>query len=42
MAAMLGGVASQEVIKLITRQYVPINNTLILNGITSNLATLKL
>ena len=29
VAAFLGGVAAQEVIKLITHQYVPLNNTLI-------------
>lgn len=33
-ASLVGAVASQEVIKLITHQYVPIDNTLIFNGIT--------
>ncbi|EEF38201.1 NEDD8-activating enzyme E1 regulatory subunit AXR1 [Ricinus communis] len=33
VAAFIGGVASQEVIKLITRQFVPIPGTFIFNGI---------
>jgi len=33
-AAYIGGVASQEVIKLLTKQWVPINNTFIYDGIT--------
>ncbi|KAJ9176902.1 hypothetical protein P3X46_012166 [Hevea brasiliensis] len=33
VAAFIGGVASQEVIKLITRQFVPISGTFIFNGI---------
>ncbi|XP_050206230.1 NEDD8-activating enzyme E1 regulatory subunit AXR1 [Mercurialis annua] len=33
VAALIGGVASQEVIKLITRQFVPISGTFIFNGI---------
>ena len=33
VAAILGGIASQEVIKLVTRQRVPVNNTLVFNGI---------
>lgn len=32
-AAFMGGVASQEVIKVITHMWVPINNTFIFNGI---------
>ncbi|KAI9243996.1 amyloid beta precursor protein binding protein 1 [Phascolomyces articulosus] len=35
MAALMGGLVSQEAIKLITRQYVPINNTCVFNGIAS-------
>jgi len=30
----LGGVAAQEVIKLITKQWEPVNNTFIYDGIT--------
>jgi len=39
IAAFIGGVASQEVIKLITHQFVPINNTFIFNGIHSSCLT---
>lgn len=42
MAAYLAGVASQEVIKLLTGQYVPLNNTLIFNGVTCTVETLAL
>ena len=37
-----GGCVAQEVIKLVTKQYKPIDNTFIYNGITSETATLKL
>ncbi|KAK7257545.1 hypothetical protein RIF29_31587 [Crotalaria pallida] len=33
VAALVGGIASQEVIKLITRQFVPMSGTFIFNGI---------
>lgn len=42
VAAFIGGVASQEVIKVITRQYVPINNTYIYNAATSTSITVAL
>ena len=42
IAAFVGGVASQEVIKLITHQYVPFNNTLIYHAASSNTLTLNL
>jgi len=35
IASIMGGVASEEIIKLITHQYVPINNTYIHNGMNS-------
>jgi amyloid beta precursor protein binding protein 1 len=35
IASVLGGVASQEAVKIITGQYVPLNNTYIYNGIAS-------
>ena len=35
VAAVVGGVASQEVVKLITGQYTPIHNTYVYNGIAS-------
>ncbi|RIB14402.1 hypothetical protein C2G38_2195249 [Gigaspora rosea] len=39
MASLLGGLVSQEVIKLITRQYIPLNNTSIFDGIKSASST---
>ncbi|CAN0282438.1 unnamed protein product, partial [Phaeothamnion confervicola] len=33
VAAVVGGVASQEAVKLITKQYVPVNNTVVFNGV---------
>ena len=41
VAAFVGGVVGQEVIKLITHQYVPINNTLLYDAITSSSVTLE-
>jgi amyloid beta precursor protein binding protein 1 len=35
MAALLGGVIAQEAIKIVTKQYVPLNGTFIFDGITS-------
>ncbi|KAI9317551.1 ThiF family protein [Dichotomocladium elegans] len=35
MAALMGGLIAQESIKLITRQYIPINNTCVFNGLAS-------
>lgn len=42
VASVVGGVASQEAVKLITGQYVPLNNTYIYNGIASTGAVYKL
>lgn len=39
IAALMGGVASQEIIKIITHQFLPLNHTYIFNGITGNAAT---
>jgi amyloid beta precursor protein binding protein 1 len=35
MAALQGGIISQEVIKLITGQYVTLDNTMVFNGMKS-------
>jgi amyloid beta precursor protein binding protein 1 len=35
VASVVGGVASQEAVKIITGQYVPLNNTYVYNGIVS-------
>ena len=42
VSAFIGGVAAQEIIKLITHQFVPLNNTLIYNAITSTTITVLL
>ena len=42
VAAFIGGVAAQEVIKVITHQFVPLNNTLIYNATTSTTVTVVL
>ena len=41
IASVLGGVASQEAVKIITAQYVPFNNTYVYNGIASTGAVYK-
>ncbi|KAG0266614.1 NEDD8-activating enzyme E1 regulatory subunit [Actinomortierella ambigua] len=35
IASLMGGVVSQEIIKVITRQYVPMNNTVLFDGAAS-------
>jgi len=40
-ASVVGGVASQEAVKVITGQYVPLNNTYVYNGIASTGAVYK-
>ena len=42
ISALIGGVGSQEAVKLITKQYTPINNTFIYNGIYSTSEVLNL
>jgi NEDD8-activating enzyme E1 regulatory subunit len=42
IASIVGGVASQEAVKLITGQYVPMNNTYFYNGIASTAGVYKL
>jgi len=42
MAALVGGCAAQEAIKLLTKQYVPVNNLFIFNSMTSSSVTLKI
>ncbi|TMW59730.1 hypothetical protein Poli38472_004799 [Pythium oligandrum] len=39
IAALMGGVASQEAVKLITHQFLPLNHTYIFNGISGLAAT---
>lgn len=42
VASFLGGIAAQEIIKIITKQYVPLNNTLIFDSNTGNASTFEL
>ncbi|KAA0189593.1 hypothetical protein HAZT_HAZT011643 [Hyalella azteca] len=42
VASYVGGCAAHEIIKLITAQYVPLNNTLIYNAATATSLTLTL
>lgn len=41
ISALMGGLVSQEAIKLVTRQYVPLNATCIFNGIRSGTGIIK-
>jgi amyloid beta precursor protein binding protein 1 len=40
-SSVLGGIASQEAVKLITKQYAPLNNTLIYDGLHGKMQTLE-
>ncbi len=42
ISALTGGMISQEVIKIITKQYIPIDNTCIYDGITSRTQVLRI
>lgn len=42
IAALSGGLIAQEVIKIITKQYVPVDNTCIIDGIKSKTEVLRL
>ncbi|KAK7204028.1 hypothetical protein BZA70DRAFT_198576 [Myxozyma melibiosi] len=42
ISSLLGGIAAQEIVKLITRQYVPMTNTTIFDGIQSSSAVWEL
>ncbi|MCJ1399739.1 hypothetical protein MMC11_002941 [Xylographa trunciseda] len=41
ISALTGGMVAQEVIKVLTKQYVPIDNTCVFDGITSKTAVLR-
>ena len=41
MAALIGGCAAHEAIKLLTKQYVPVDNLFLFNSMTMNTVTLK-
>lgn len=42
ISAVMGGMVAQEMIKIITKQYVPIDNTCIFDGIESRCQVLRL
>ncbi|KAL9100608.1 MAG: hypothetical protein Q9187_009346, partial [Circinaria calcarea] len=42
ISALTGGMVAQEVIKVITKQYIPVDNTCVFDGITSKTAVFKL
>lgn len=42
ISALTGGIVAQEVIKVITKQYVPIDNTCVFDGIASKAAVFRL
>jgi len=42
IAAATGGMVAQEVIKVITKQYIPVDNTCIFDGIQSRSSVLRL
>ncbi|SLM36502.1 UBA/THIF-type NAD/FAD binding fold [Lasallia pustulata] len=42
ISALTGGMVAQEVIKIITKQYVPVDNTCVFDGIASKTAVFKL
>lgn len=42
ISAVMGGMVAQEMIKIITKQYVPIDNTCIFDGIDSRCQVLRL
>lgn len=41
VSSVMGGVASQEIIKVITHQWIPANNTFIYNGVSGTAQTLE-
>ena len=42
VAALIGGIGAQEAIKLITSQYIPLDNTFVYDGHTGQAAAFKL
>jgi amyloid beta precursor protein binding protein 1 len=42
ISSLTGGMVSQEIIKIITKQYVPIENTVVFDGITSRSQILRI
>lgn len=42
VASLFGGVCAHEVIKIITKQFIPVDNTVVFNGMTQVTSTIKL
>ena len=42
ISSLTGGMVAQEIIKIITKQYIPINNTCLFDGITSRTQVLRI
>ncbi len=42
IAALTGGMVAQEVIKVVTKQYIPVDNTCVFDGITSRSAVVRM
>ncbi|KAL8931053.1 MAG: hypothetical protein Q9208_000155 [Pyrenodesmia sp. 3 TL-2023] len=42
ISALMGGMVAQEVIKIITKQYIPVDNTCVFDGITSKSAVFRI
>ena len=42
IAALTGGLVAQEVIKVVTKQYVPIDNTCVFDGVESKTSVLRI
>ena len=42
IAALTGGLVSQEVIKAITEQYIPVDNTCVFDGVNSKTAVFRI
>ena len=42
ISAVMGGIVAQEAIKVITKQYVPVDNTCLFDGIASKMSVLRL
>lgn len=41
IAALAGGIVSQEVIKVVTKQYVPVDNTCVFDGVRSKSGVIR-
>ena len=42
VASFLAGIAAQEIIKIVTKQYIPMSNTLVYNGIRGTTSVYEL